>query len=396
MDDVKNEYVKNVINTVLPWVKPLLSGISVSVISAPRVGKNIRINHFLRDYRSYAGLDKKFVQELDERVFLWIDLTAGRKVFYSLLKKDLRESIASVGGLENGTIQDSIDGLVTQLIQKKKIIFIINDANLLYQDYIDFAVELYRLNRKFPEAIQFLFLFSEEIYPSEDILKAIPPMGPIMLGKIEYFKLLQQDDISNLLDLRSAEVGNSLSKEMKGNILEVSGGHPALMRILLRIIAESGSIPAMDELLDNNEVSILFYSTWLSFSEKAQKVIREDTFIENEYLLSTGLVNSEGKWFSELFNRFIEKIDTSDIFIKEDVLFSVLSYSQKLIFDFLRNNKENVSSKEDIAKIMWEDGWLDKYSEWTIEKTISNIRRKLPSRFTLKSVYGKGYVLTES
>ena len=45
---------------------------------------------------------------------------------------------------------------------------------------------------------------------------------------------------------------------------------------------------------------------------------------------------------------------------------------------------------------MWGNGWLDKYSEWTIEKTISNIRRKLPSKFVLKSVYGKGYVLIES
>ncbi|HOU75713.1 MAG TPA: helix-turn-helix domain-containing protein, partial [Candidatus Dojkabacteria bacterium] len=187
-----------------------------------------------------------------------------------------------------------------------------------------------------------------------------------------------------------------LDENSKLLILKLSGGYPALMMILLRIIAVDGTIPTSNDLIKNNEVLNLFYSIWNSFSEKTQKEAREGSYLSNNFLISTGLVDSQGKWFSELFREYIENIDLHFSTLKDEVFISQMTYSQKLIWDILKSNQNNIVTKEQIATVLWGDLWTDKYSEWTIEKQISNIRRKLPLKYELKSVYGKGYMLTES
>ncbi|HQF36444.1 MAG TPA: helix-turn-helix domain-containing protein [Candidatus Dojkabacteria bacterium] len=394
-------YKDEVLKFVLPIWGLLFKKYSVSLVSAPRVGKNIRISYFIDNLNKMGKLTDENTKNLNNSFYVWIDLVNGVNSVERNLRKNLNDILTSAFGDNinlNGreTIIELVRLLSGKIGQGAKIIFIINDANLLYQEYIDFSLDLYRINRKFPNTIQFLFLFSEEMLPDSEIMSVIPQLGYLMLGKVIYFPLLSESKLLGLLNLRLEDIDLKLDENSKLLILKLSGGYPALMMILLRIIAVDGTIPTSNDLIKNNEVLNLFYSIWNSFSEKTQKEAREGSYLSNNFLISTGLVDSQGKWFSELFREYIENIDLHFSTLKDEVFISQMTYSQKLIWDILKSNQNNIVTKEQIATVLWGDLWTDKYSEWTIEKQISNIRRKLPLKYELKSVYGKGYMLTES
>lgn len=110
----------------------------------------------------------------------------------------------------------------------------------------------------------------------------------------------------------------------------------------------------------------------------------------------TGLTDVKGNWFSDLFALYIENIEYHNVNISESDFARILSSQEYEIFSRLLENIGEVNTKDDIAKIIWGDDWIDKYSEWTIEKTISNIRRKVGGKYVIKSVYGKGYRLIKN
>lgn len=391
-------YSSEVFKTISPIWDLLFKNYSVTLISAPRAGKNIRINYFIDNIDKINEIDKGLVKKYKNSHYVWIDLVAGVTNAERGLRKRLIERLTSCFGdavklSGNETITDLVGLLSDNISQGSKVIFIIDDANLLYQECVEFSSELFHINRRFPNVVQFLFLVSNELPSSNEMLTIMPQLGRIMLGKVVYFPLLSNKQISELLELRAKEIDLDLDDSVVTNIVKYSGRHPALMRILLRIVAESGSIPTNDLLLKNNEILMMFYSIWNSFLEKTQSEIRKGNYNSIEYLRATDLVGSDGKWFSELFDNYVNNIDSYFYDIEDDVFISAMSYSQRIIWGLLKENSGNIVSKEQIAKVIWGDLWLDKYSEWTIEKQISNIRRKMPSRYELENVYGKGYVV---
>lgn len=391
-------YSSEVFKTISPIWDLLFKNYSVNLISAPRAGKNIRINYFIDNIDKINEIDKGLVKKYKNTHYVWIDLVAGVTNAERGLRKRLIERLTSCFGdavklSGNETITDLVGLLSDNISQGSKVIFIIDDANLLYQECVEFSSELFHINRRFPNVVQFLFLVSNELPSSNEMLTIMPQLGRIMLGKVVYFPLLSNKQISELLELRAKEIDLDLDDSVVTNIVKYSGRHPALMRILLRIVAESGSIPTNDLLLKNNEILMMFYSIWNSFLEKTQNEIRKGNYNSIEYLRATDLVGSDGKWFSELFDNYVNNIDSYFYDIEDDVFISAMSYSQRIIWGLLKENSGNIVSKEQIAKVIWGDLWLDKYSEWTIEKQISNIRRKMPSRYELENVYGKGYVV---
>lgn len=75
---------------------------------------------------------------------------------------------------------------------------------------------------------------------------------------------------------------------------------------------------------------------------------------------------------------------------------TLLTSTEKLIFDELLKSKNNIVTYSKIGKLMWGDDSNKKFSLWAISKTISRIREKDHllgfSKNNIKSVRGKGYM----
>ena len=74
---------------------------------------------------------------------------------------------------------------------------------------------------------------------------------------------------------------------------------------------------------------------------------------------------------------------------------SRLTAQDHQLLQFFRSKTENLVSRDDIAQILWGKQWLEKYSDWAIDKAISRLRNKLSpsSPFQLITVKNAGYKL---
>ena len=79
-----------------------------------------------------------------------------------------------------------------------------------------------------------------------------------------------------------------------------------------------------------------------------------------------------------------------------NALKKVLTSQEILLLDALINIEGNTLSRDDLAQKIWGLEWEDKYSDWAIDKLVSNLRKKLELNFypkTLKTIKNKGFML---
>jgi hypothetical protein len=120
----------------------------------------------------------------------------------------------------------------------------------------------------------------------------------------------------------------------------------------------------------------------------------------SEFCLKTGLIANTAKgieYFHPLFEYYLKNRFKLDQLIKANKTPKDYLTGQELkVFNLLLQNINSVVTRDEIAKVMWENEWNDKYSDWSIDKVISNIKKKLfeaSDKRTIKTFKGEGFQL---
>ena len=136
----------------------------------------------------------------------------------------------------------------------------------------------------------------------------------------------------------------------------------------------------------------------LKFSTVEELVTKSQS--TSEFCINTGLVSNENNkivFFHPLFDYFIKhRLDINLLKKVNKTITEYLSGQELKVFNLLESKKGEVVSRDEIAKIMWGDNWNDKYSDWSIDKVISNIKKKLFENndvHTIKTFKGEGFQL---
>lgn len=120
----------------------------------------------------------------------------------------------------------------------------------------------------------------------------------------------------------------------------------------------------------------------------------------SEFCLKTGLVNNTTNgivFFHPLFGYYIHTRLNLDQLINATIQPEEYLTGQELkVFNLLSKNLNTIVTRDELAKTMWENEWHDKYSDWSIDKVISNIKRKLMEHMeaqTIKTYKTEGFML---
>lgn len=71
-----------------------------------------------------------------------------------------------------------------------------------------------------------------------------------------------------------------------------------------------------------------------------------------------------------------------------------LTAQQKLIFDYLHSHTGQVITRDEIAEIVWGKSWQAKYSDWAIDRSMSNLKSKLSkTNYQILTLRNRGYLL---
>lgn len=71
----------------------------------------------------------------------------------------------------------------------------------------------------------------------------------------------------------------------------------------------------------------------------------------------------------------------------------LLTKSENNLLLLLQNNLGEICSRDQIAKGLWGNLWIDKYSDWEIDAQIYHLRHKLGKSWMIKTVRNRGYAL---
>lgn len=376
---------------------PISNGFSTTLISAPKVGKTSNISYILSNISIVSPKWEKLVSETS---FLWLYLSnqSTPEELISQLNDQLdahNKYSANWNGLSQNIQKLFSNG------SSKRIVFLIDNSELLATSRSDFAKELFKLSRQHQEKVLFVFLFETEI--SLVSTAQFGELTPLISGDMKYLDLLSPNDIKEMTLLKASELTTPPSEKVINEIAELSGGHPGFMRVILREYAKDPSTKINStELLQKSPVIEILTKIWDSLTSKSKNNITVNELYVNEHLVKTGLKKTDGRWFSDIMNTFVgqqkmskELSHNSNDESKQKVKVSdYLTGQEYTIFKALKNKEGFPLSRDEIAVILWGKNWPEKYSDWAIEQHISQIRKKLKennSKRTIKTIYNRGF-----
>jgi len=259
----------------------------------------------------------------------------------------------------------SLRQILRQAPRDQKIVIVIYEAEKIFSESPEIANVLHQLwtiNRQPPlSLIHYCFIGSPALLDQNFTL---PPQFQIALTEnIVPFPLLSSSEIDYTHQRLEHFTGHSVSDHTHNLAARLSAGHYVVYKTLV-------SMPESE-------------------MDQVQSVIPPSLqlILRNIY---TGL-----SWVDKHNRNFplplLQHVDGNSEKVGSDEV-PHLTAQEKLIFEFLINRPNQVISRNEIAQVMWGKMWDQKYSDWAIDRAISNLRRKLNhTRYSLMSIRNRGY-----
>jgi len=253
--------------------------------------------------------------------------------------------------------------------------------------------------------INFVFLTSVNLFERK-ILAEFYNLTYAITQSNYYSPLFNKEEIGYIIANFEHSLATKFPDDIKKTVIELCGGHPQLLKYSFHILTKNydqlsqNKDKIKDFLLNNYQLKNVCYDIWQNFNDVEMKIVSSvcitqkipPTLInKSDFLLKTKIVQSstEGhyKLFGKIFDHFVrlqipkEKL----IYDKEtnQIFFGGQNYSHKftlqefkLLVHFIKNQNK-VISRDEIGQILWGSNYVEKFSDWSIDKIISIIRKKL-------------------
>lgn len=220
----------------------------------------------------------------------------------------------------------------------------------------------------------------------------------LLESNVVYLPYSQDEEWDNLVSQNTVRYDKVLTKVEISKIYELSGGCPYLAKYLWKRSVDGGSISIDNESLSwaKNIIERL-PRRWVVWCQNLE-VLNKDKI---EMLRKLGVINEQNEIKAALLKGVLESYNVkSKVRMYDDRMWVYgidvsddFSESEKEILMELENNKK--MSREEVARICWGEKRSEDYSEYALDKLMSNLRKKLVSlgisRNYIETVKGVGF-----
>lgn len=360
-------------------------GQDVELIGMKRVGIGNFLDVFLKE--SIHIQTKLFVRINIQELY---DIE-GRS-FYTLLLKDFVNSILRSSCEESIkrsalTLEESLQ-THGDIHHVKEIIYSI--LNILQKNNIPVVIFFIRFDRLEPILNQGYFneLYNLKknnrnltfVFTSYIPLKTFVPKLENMHNLITYYiKPLISSETQHLLLFLTNYAQVSLSINSMHKLIGLSGGHTQLLRLLVLLAKNKGTEYAIEHAFTDEQIELQCDELFTSIPQDEQKLLIQlvnnslNSSIEDLYISKSGIV-VKNTLFSPIFVYYINHIPS--LINQEDTI--TLTKKEKLLFEVLIQHKDSITEREHIMKYVWPELYeLGGVSDWTLDKLVARLRRKL-------------------
>lgn len=332
--------------------------------------------------------------------------------YISLLLESLKEVIELKGLKVNANRSNhsspfkEIKSLLEEIVRmERRVVFILNDFEITHSLSHSIFLNLESLMTVDKSKITYLFLSSRNLLHN-DTLKSLHNLKYAVTQNVVYVPLFTREQTEyQLTQLIKGEKVVNKSK-LTDLLYKLCGGHPQLTKYAFHIIRDSNLLDnfgQIAEILENNkQIQIILEDIW-GFLHSYEKdilisIVKSGKLLSNkndalDYLTKLGILRKESSdtytVFGTLFKQFIEHTvpsekltinsEAAQIYYGNNLRPDMFTLQEYKLLSHLIKNEGNIVSRDQVAEIFWGKDYLDKYSDWTIDKIVSTIRKKLDS-----------------
>lgn len=374
-------------------------------------GKRIYFKFLIKEEKI---LKKIFGKEFPKTLFVYVDpdeiIEESNEGYLKLMKSGLEQALSNkkvklTNIIKNDNPLMSIKNILSVLITKGwHVVFILND----FEFTLELSPTIFRnlesvlsLNKTM---ISFMFLATKNLL-EPSVLEKFHNLKFAINRTTYYYPMMNENQINFMFKNMSNKTGIKLTESIKESLVDLCGGHVQLLKYSFTYLKELNDKQLQSKemikrhLLSNSQLKTVCSDIWNFFSTEEKQfisnfikagIIDDETSIQAQYLLKTHIIrkdNNKYEIFGELFKDFVKNMFPKEKLVYDpntkQIYYGVSSCTDrftlqefKLLVHFI-NNEDKVISRDEVGQILWGSNYVEKFSDWSIDKIISTIRKKL-------------------
>jgi len=203
-------------------------------------------------------------------------------------------------------------------------------------------------------------------------------------------RLLDEADREIVVSVYENFYKQKVTPKIRSLICNESGGNPGMIKTLF-LQAISGNFNNAFDIQESNTYERLRHITETLSTAELLNILEPNQAKLNTNLVNFGYISDTGVPFSRLFGEFL----SSSPYVFDRVSFSKLSPQLQLLYALFRNNVGKQISRRTVAQTLWGNESSAKYSDWAIDRAISDLRKALDGKLSIKALKKNGFICSE-
>lgn len=353
-----------------PMFECLRKGLSVTITGWPLSSRSGFLKFILESEKYYLD---KFI---DSKKFIFIQSPDSGTSDFDFLKELTYKISKELGVLisENFDpfiVKVEIEKKLTTMTPTQKLVIFLPDFVKTLEgksETIEFLSSLRKINKHNPEKSGVLFCFTAS--PKEaatSFLKFPFDLNEIVIENVVPFDLLNKEEILYTKKRLEYFRNKKISTKVHELASKLSAGHYILYKTLTGFTLNE--LEKLNKTYYHPFIYNILDAIWKGLSPSDQQKAKK----------STSLFPPR------------KPLNLSD---KTEIL--PLTGQEHQVFELLKNNLNNVITRDNIAQTIWKGSWHDNYSDWAIDKLISKLKSKLIyCNLRIVTLRNQGYKLTD-
>ena len=415
---VSEAFLKNFVKLV---IEPSNKNNNVTVVTARGMGISSIIRFFLRNYSHFNRLPSN-------KVYLMLDLQLindetrfYKEAVFGLL--NLLKSTDKMNPSELAVLQEFHENLnlgytdFAQLIhfltyeRKLSVTLIFENTGLWYTADMqqirafDTLIGIAKIN---PMQVSFIFLTNHE-FNAENTSKLHALTSYFTQNFVWGRELAFDQSCAHQLFINNGKWSNyNFSDKVMERAWEISPYDPSTLKHIAQKIIGEPEIG--NQLIESKEISEIYKIIGPEFLDVRFDKISSSLFPQtladlvaekpNDYLVKLGLTDSNGKNLIPLLKEYLMHLKVTlpknEETTEQKELIQILTVKELSIFEELSKNYSHIVTRDRLSEILWGENWQEYYSDWALNKQVSNLRKKMTQvkyPKTIKVLKTEGFML---
>lgn len=293
---------------------------------------------------------------------------------------------------------------------KKDVGIYVTNPELAIRQKSYYVIDAFTKMQEYKNNLHFILMFDIDI-TNPDIAKHFTRTS--IFSNLNYFPLYSQVDATGFIDYLVNKWSLHISQGTKEKIIKKCGSHLWLLKYVTRSFRDDKDM-SLEDIFDSDQIYFRLEQIYNSLQDcekiVLQKLIKNEVIEDNvekhclRYLSKMNLISNEEitiPLLAEYIRKSMPKVNIhitdQHILLNNIQVDAHFSRQEKRAFKSLLDFKNQIVTRDQLAKAIWPINTEESYSDWAVDRLIARLREKIVNlgipKDLIKTFRNKGYML---